>query len=156
MMENLPTDAPSADTIEPVVAGDATSPDPTPVTASDSPQDADSEPDTFSRDYVNKLRDEAAQHRLRAKRTDAANARLLDALIASDGRLLDPEALPLSDDLLDDDGIVDPGKVADAVGSLVERKAYLLKPPAPAPLPQGVREDVPQPLSLLEVARRML
>ena len=112
--------------------------------------------ETFDRSYVEKLRDEAATHRLKAKRVDAANERLLASLVTADGRLVNPAELPLTDALLDDDGIVDPTKVGAAVENLIGAKPYLQTPAAPPPLPQGVRQDAPSAPSLLEIARSLL
>ncbi len=41
----------------------------------EAPPTGETEPETFDREYVQKLRDEAAGHRVKAKRTDALNAR---------------------------------------------------------------------------------
>ena len=45
-----------------------------------------------------KLRDEAASHRVKAKRTDALNARLATAQAALTGKLADPTDLPSTDE----------------------------------------------------------
>ena len=151
MIEETPQDGPEAASVDAGGAtGDAASPDSSPVATS---QDAS---ETFDRAYVEKLRDEAATHRLKAKRVDTANTRLLASLVTADGRLVNPAELPLSDALLDDDGIVDPAKVSAAVDDLLTVKPYLQTPAAPPPLPQGVRQDVPPAPSLLELARSML
>ena len=115
------------------------------------PQDA---PETFSADYVRDLREEAAAHRVKAKRVDEANARLVAAYAAQDGRLVDVEALPMSEDMLDDEGLVDPEKVAAAIGDLITAKPYLASRKPTTPLPQGVREDVPTTPSLFDFIRQ--
>ena len=83
------------------------------------------ETETFTRDYVQKLRDEAAGHRVKAKRADALAARLVTAQAALTGRLADPTDLTFTEDLLDDDGLVDDTKVQAAVGDLIKRKPHL-------------------------------
>ncbi len=74
---------------------------------------------------VQKLRDEAAGHRVRAKRADALAARLVTAQAALTGKLADPTDLPFNDDLLDDDGLVDEAEVQAAVDGLIKRKPHL-------------------------------
>ncbi len=152
MTEETPQDGP-------VSAADATTVDPVVEvtdTATEAATTVEDTAKTFDRAYVEKLRDEAATHRLKAKRVDTANARLLASLVTTDGRLVNPAELPLTDALLDDDGIVDPAKVSAAVDDLLMVKPYLQTPAAPPPLPQGVRQDAPTAPSLLELARSML
>lgn len=73
-----------------------------PATASEQQQaqapEAEQQPETFDRAYVERLRSEAAAHRTKAKRADALAARLATAYAAQSGRLADPSDLPLSDD----------------------------------------------------------
>lgn len=59
-------------------------------TGASAPDGAPDEPETFDREYVQKLRDEAAGHRVKAKRADALNARLATAQAALTGKLADP------------------------------------------------------------------
>lgn len=108
--------------------------------------------ETFSADYVAKLRAEAAEARVRAKVADTANAHLLAAFAETDGRLRDVEALSYSDDLLGDDGLVDRGKVSAAIDDLLTRKPFLQRP-KPAPLPMGVQADAPAQASWMAVLR---
>lgn len=110
-------------------------------------------PETFSADYVRDLREEAAAHRVKAKRVDDANARLVAAYATADGRLVDVEALTMSDDMLDDDGLVDPEKVGQAIADLIAAKPYLASRKPTTPLPQGVREDVPTMPGLFDLIR---
>ena len=72
------------------------------------------EPETFDREYVQKLRDEAAGHRVKAKRADALAASLVTAQAALTGKLADPTDLPFDEALLDEDGYVDESKVQAA------------------------------------------
>lgn len=120
-----------------------TAPEIDPVDPAEAP--AEPEPATFSAEYVKGLREEAAAHRVRAKRTDDANARLAAAYAASDGRLVDASALDYSEDLLGDDGLVDRDRVAVAVSSLLESKPYLASRRPTMPIAQGVQADVPDP-----------
>ncbi len=61
-------------------------------------QDVADQPESFDREYVQKLRDEAAGHRVEAKRADALNARLATAQAALTGKLADPTDLPFTPD----------------------------------------------------------
>ncbi len=113
----------------------------------------DAEPETFDREYVQKLRDEAAGHRVKAKRTDALNARLATAQAALTGKLADPTDLPFTDDLLDDDGLVDEDKVHAAVEDLVQRKPHLAARRPTGNVGQGARPETPE-IGLAAMLRR--
>ncbi len=116
-------------------------------------QDAAPEPESFDREYVQKLRDEAAGHRVKAKRTDALNARLATAQAALTGRLADPTDLPFTDDLLDDDGLVDEDKVRAAVDGLIKRKPHLAARRPTGNVGQGARPEVEE-VGLASLLRR--
>ena len=104
------------------------------------------EPATFSADYVKALREESAAHRVKSKRIDEANERLLRIVVASDGRLINADELTLVDELLDDTGITDPGKVAKAIGDLITSKPYLAARRPTTTIPQGVKpQNEPAP-----------
>lgn len=128
MTETAPTDvepedvSPSGDT-EPSVSPDT------------------DEPETFDREYVQKLRDEAAGHRVKAKRADTLAARLATAYAAGTGRLADPTDLPFTEELLDDDGLVDEGKVSAAVDELITRKPHLARRRPSGDVGQGARPE---------------
>lgn len=79
------------------------------------------EPETFDRPYVEKLRREAAESRVKAKRADDLAAALWTARVTATGRLADPTDLVMPDDAdpLDEDAI------AAAVDDLLERKPHL-------------------------------
>lgn len=111
---------------------------------------------TFSADYVKALREEAASHRVKAKRIDDANQRLLRSLVEVDGRLINPDDLPLSADLLDDDGLTDKVKVQAAIQALLDARPYLARRTPTTPLPQGVRQDVEQAPSLFGLVKARL
>lgn len=126
------------------------------------PAEQDPQPDTgqdteqvFGADYVRQLRDEAAAHRVKAKRVDDANARLLASYAIADGRLVDPAELPLQPALLDESGIVDPAKVADAIADLIEAKPYLAVRQVPS-IAQGVMQTPPSDESLFELLRQRM
>lgn len=109
--------------------------------------------ETFDREYVQKLRDEAAGHRVKAKRTDALNARLATAQAALTGKLADPTDLPFTDDLLDDDGLDDEAKVQAAVDDLIARKPHLAARRPTGNVGQGARSE-DQHVGLAALLRR--
>jgi hypothetical protein len=113
----------------------------------------DTGPETFDREYVQKLRDEAAGYRVRAKRTDALNARLATAQAALTGKLADPTDLPFTDDLLDEDGLVDEAKVRAAVDDLLQRKPHLAARRPTGNVGQGARPETPE-IGLADLLRR--
>jgi len=96
--------------------------EPAPAPGADAPPD---EPETFDREYVQKLRDEAAGHRVKAKRAEALSAALVTAQAAATGKLADATDLPYDEEMLDDDGVPDPDKVLAAVEDLLGRKPHL-------------------------------
>lgn len=103
------TDEPTPDEVEPIGSKDSTGETP------------DEEPETFDRPYVEKLRREAAESRVKAKRADDLAAALWTARVTATGRLADPTDLVMPDDAdpLDEDAI------ASAVDDLLERKPHL-------------------------------
>ena len=109
--------------------------------------------ETFDREYVQKFRDEAAGHRVKAKRVDALNARLTTAQAALTGKLADPTDLPFTDDLLDDDGLVDETKRQSAVDKLIVRKPHLAARRPTGNVGQGARPETPQ-MGLAAMLRR--
>lgn len=134
-----------AEPVEPPAPADDTAPPSEPQEAASGAED---DPATFSREYVAKLRQEAAEARVKAKRTDDANARLLAAYVAGTGRIVDPDAVALSDDLIGDDGLVDREKVAAKVDALVAAKPYLASRTPTSPIPQGALPEEPEPVGL--------
>lgn len=77
---------------------------------------------TFSKEYVQELRDEAAKYRTRAKRTENLEQRLHDALVKLDGRLQDASDLQFDADRLEEEGGIE-----DAITALIENKPHLAK-----------------------------
>ena len=112
-----------------------------PATGASAPDDA-VEPETFDREYVQKLRDEAAGHRVKAKRADGLAAALVTAQAALTGRMADPTDLPYDDELLDDDGVPDEAKVQAAVEDLLRRKPHLAARRPRGDVGQGARPEV--------------
>ncbi len=80
----------------------------------------DEDPDTFPRDYVEKLRDENAKYRQRAQKADDLAHRLHNALTAATGRLADPSDLPYEESHLDD-----PEALETAISELLAKKPHL-------------------------------
>lgn len=87
------------------------------VATADAPED---DAETFPREYVEKLRKENADARVKAKRADDLAARLHTALVAATGRLADPSDLPFDDAHLEDEDALNA-----AVDALLARKPHL-------------------------------
>jgi hypothetical protein len=102
---------------------------------------------------VQKLRDEAAGHRVKAKRTDALNASLATAHAALTGKLADPTDLPFTDDLLDEDGLLDEDKVRAADDDLIKRKPHLAARRPTGDVGQGARPEAAE-VGLAAMLRR--
>lgn len=81
---------------------------------------AEAEADTFSRDYVEKLRQENGKYRQRAQRADELAHRLHTALVTATGRLADPTDLEFSEEHLED-----PEALEAAVEALLTLKPHL-------------------------------
>lgn len=81
----------------------------------------ETEPETFDRDYVEKLRKEAGDYRVKAKRSDDLAAALWSANVTASGRLADATdlAMPEGADPLDADA------VSTAIEDLLTRKPHL-------------------------------
>ena len=79
-----------------------------------------SEPDTFPREYVQRLRDENAKYRQRAADRDTLAERLHLALVAATGRLADPTDLPYNEEHL-----ADADNMVAALDDLLARKPHL-------------------------------
>ena len=88
-----------------------------PVDNSEEPEDA---PDTFPREYVEKLRDENAKYRQRAQRSDDLANRLHTALVEATGSLQDASDLPFDESHLDD-----PEALQQAIDELLAAKPHL-------------------------------
>lgn len=85
----------------------------------DQPEETE-DSETFPREYVVKLREEAAKHRTRAGDRDTLAQRLHTALVTATGRLADPSDLPF-----DNAHLADPDALSAAVDNLLARKPHL-------------------------------
>lgn len=112
---------------------------------SQSPEQA--EP-TYDGAYVAKLRQEAAESRVKAKRADALARQATRAITAHDGRLIDPDDLAFTEEFFDDDGLVDSDRVTAAIDTLIKRKPHLAARRPNAPIAQGAQPE-PEQVSLL-------
>lgn len=114
--------------------------------------DASSEPDTFDRSYVEKLRKESAKYRDKAKRTEELEKRLHHALVAQDGRLADPDDLEFNPDHLDS-----PEALSDAIASLVAKKPGLRAQQLSGDIGAGTREKPKPPTTdLLTIMKGLI
>lgn len=110
--------------------------------------EATDEPQTYSADYVAKLRQEAAESRVKAKRADDLARQVVRATAKADGRLIDVEDLAFDATFITEEGTVDLDRVTAAIDSLVERKPHLASRRPTTPIPQGARQESEQ-VSLL-------
>lgn len=87
------------------------------------------EPQTFDAEYVGKLRDEAATHRVRAQRADVlAEGWYRSAVeLATAGILMDPTDLPRSDDHFDPDGRPNVEAIRASAEELAASKPHLAR-----------------------------
>lgn len=133
-----------------------------PVTPADMPQkqaeptdeqpageQAADEHTTFSREYVEELRGEAAKYRTRAKHTEEVERRLHDALVRLDGRLHDASDLDFDPKRLEGDG------VEAAITALLEAKPHLAKRAPSGDVGAGVRGEVDVAPDLISIMRGM-
>ena len=79
--------------------------------------EAQPEPQTFPAEYVQQLRQEAADYRTRSK---SLSTELVHAWAAVDGRLLDPTDLPVSAVNAGEDGAITRDAVSAAIDALVK------------------------------------
>lgn len=91
------------------------------------------EPETFPREYVQKLRKESADHRAKAKDRDDLAQRLHTAQVAATGRLADPSDLAFDEALLDDEAALNA-----AIDALLEKKPHLASRMPKGDIGQGV------------------
>lgn len=130
------------------IVEDAEEPTAEPVPA-DEPDTAESEPDVFPREVVEKLRQENAKYRQRAQHADTLAERLHTELVRATGKLADPTDLPFSPEHLDD-----PDALAGAVEDLLARKPHLAARRPSGDIGQGNRGSAPAPFSLLDVLKQ--
>lgn len=96
-------------------------------------QTVDEDADTFPRAYVDKLRKEAADARVKVKDRDEIAARLHTSLVAASGRLADPSDLPF-----DEAHLSDPDALTAALDELLARKPHLASRRPVGDIGQGV------------------
>jgi hypothetical protein len=107
---------------------------------SETDEPTDDEPDSFPRAYVEQLRRENAEQRVKAKRADELGQRLHLALVAATGRLADADDLPF-----DPAHLEDPEALTAAIDALLARKPHLASRRPAGDIGQGagrVSEDV--------------
>lgn len=104
----------------PETEAEGTDQDTTEEAAQNDPEAPEEEPETFPREYVEKLRDENARYRQRAQRSDELAHRLHRALVEADGRLADPTDLEFTEDHLEDSQAL-----TEAIGELLNSKPHL-------------------------------
>jgi hypothetical protein len=92
---------------------DETTTDAADVTDTAPPADTETEPETFDREYVSKLRQESA------KQADEYAQRLHAELVKASGRLADPADLAF-----DEEHLTDPEKLTQAIDALLEAKPH--------------------------------
>jgi hypothetical protein len=124
---------------------DATAVEPT--EAPETPVEQETEPETFPREYVVKLRDENAKYRQRAGKADDLAKRLHASLVAATGKLADPSDLPFDETHLDD-----ADALAAAVDDLLARKPHLASRRPAGDIGQGAATD-PATVSLAGLLR---
>ena len=105
---------------------------------------------TFSREYVEELRGEAAKYRTRAKHTEEVERRLHAALVSLDGRLQDATDLDFDPSHLEGDGGVEA-----AITALLEAKPHLAKRAPSGDVGAGVRGEVDAAPDLISIMRGM-
>jgi hypothetical protein len=129
-------------------------PEQPPVEAPVTVTDGETSPEVFPADTVRELRDELAKRRVRSReQTAAANARLATAYAAADGRLVEPDLIEITDDLLGDDGLIDAAKMSAAIDALIEAKPYLASRKPTEPIVQGVQPQTPEAAGLFSLIR---
>lgn len=119
--EEINTDATGVDATEsPTEAAQEPANTPEAPEAVEAPEDATETPETFPRDYVEKLRKESAGYRDKAKRADDLAQRLHTALVEATGKLADARDLPFDEAHLDN-----PDALNGAIQSLLTDRPHL-------------------------------
>jgi hypothetical protein len=103
--------------------------------------------ETFSRRYVEKLRDESAKLRIRAQHSDELAHRLHTELVRATGRLADPTDLEYSEGHL-----TDSESLTAALDALVESKPHLRSRKPSGDIGMG-RKGAEEPVSLLGILK---
>ncbi|UHJ58036.1 hypothetical protein LT337_15665 [Mycolicibacterium fortuitum] len=108
----------------------------------------ESDPETFPREYVEKLRQENGKYRQRAGEADALATRLHTELVRATGRLADPTDLPF-----DADHLADADKMIGAIDELLEAKPHLATRRPTGDIGQGQRGPASGSFSLLDILK---
>lgn len=104
--------------------------------------------ETFSKEYVTKLRKEAGDYRVKAKDRDDLAKRLHTELVRATGRLADPSDLPF-----DEAHLTDTDKLKEALDSLLEKKPHLASRRPRGDVGQGVGNGSGGSVNLAELLR---
>lgn len=123
----------------------------TPDTLSDTevPEEPQSdEPETFPREYVEKLRTENGKYRQRAGEADSLAKRLHTELVRATGRLADPTDLPFDAEHLEGSD-----KLSLAIDELLESKPHLATRRPTGDIGQGNRGPSTSGFSLLDMLK---
>lgn len=110
--------------------------------------DPESDPETFPREVVEKLRQENGKYRQRAGQADELAKRLHTELVRATGRLADPTDLPF-----DEDHIADPGTLTAALDELLDAKPHLATRKPAGDIGQGNRGASSGNFSLLDILK---
>lgn len=89
-------------------------------TTQEAPEAAQDDAETFPRDYVEKLRKEAAEARVKAKKADDLARELFTAKVTATGRLADPSDLAYDEAL-----VADADALNAAIDALLDAKPHL-------------------------------
>ena len=89
-------------------------------TTQEAPEATQDDAETFPRDYVEKLRQEAAEARVKAKRADDLARELFTAKVTATGRLADPSDLAYDEAL-----VADADALNAAIDALLDAKPHL-------------------------------
>lgn len=125
--------------------------DQTEISTTEIGTDSDEGADTFSREYVEKLRGENAKLRVHAKSADGLGQRLHLALVEQDGRLQDARDLPFQAAHLED-----PDALHNAITTLLEDRPTLASRTPKGDVGQGSRGSSEEPVSLLGILKNLV
>ena len=104
----------------------------------------DEEPDTFPREYVEKLRDENARYRQRAGKADELSKRVHRLMVERTGRLADPDDLAFDEEHLDDEDAL-----TAALDDLLAHKPHLAARRPRGDIGQGIGDSGPTDLAAI-------
>lgn len=116
--------------------------------ATTDPTDVTGDPETFPREYVERLRKENGDNRVKAKKADDYAQRLHTALVAATGRLADPADLPF-----DDAHIADAAALTAAVDELLNSKPHLASRKPTGDIGQGLVSEAAATVNLAGILR---